>query len=193
MRGFERLLQRQSTIPQPRRKPVFSSRRKMRNQLIATTVALLCANAMAGTEGTAANIVKRYSEAIACQISDTKEQKLQYKTVKVQAGHSDLGGLGDIFVVFWEGDVGCAGGRGTVVPNFTVVEQRGFTSVPPVVVPGYKMPDLDLVHITALSGKNGILQVSGVTYGPTDQQGSPSKKVSYTLKLDLANERFVKR
>jgi len=104
-----------------------------------------------------------------------------------------LGGLGELVVVFWQGDVGCAGGRGTVVPNFTVVEQRGFSSVPPVVVQNYKMPDLDLVHLTSLSGKNGLLQVSGLTYGPEDQQGYPTKKVSYTLKLDKANERFIKR
>lgn len=147
-------------------------------------------NVVAADERIASKIVKKYSEAIACQISDTQTQKNQYKAVKIATGDSDIG-LGETFVVFWQGDVGCLGGNGTVVPNFTVVEQRGFSSVDPVVVTAYKFPDLDLVILTSFTGRDGLLTIKGVTYGSKDQQGWPKKSVSYTLKL--ADNAFVKQ
>lgn len=146
----------------------------------------------AADERTAAAVVKKYSEAIACQISEPAVQRNQYKTVKIDAGMTDLGGLGAKFVVFWEGDVGCAGGNSTVVPNFTVVEQSGFTSVPPVVMPNYKFPDIDIVKVTNIvSNKDGILLISGLAYGAKDQQHVPTKKVGYALKL--VDDQFVKQ
>jgi hypothetical protein len=157
--------------------------------LIATTAAA----AFAADERAAANVVRKYSEAIACQIQEPQYQKNQYKAVKVVQGDKELGGLGDLFVVYWEGDVGCMGGNGTVVPNFTVVEQSGFSSVPPVVWADYKFPELELVQVTSISGKNGTLQIAGVTFGPNDQQGTPTKKVMYTLKFDQEKRTFVKR
>ena len=106
----------------------------MRKIIIAASFSLIASSAMSADERTAANIVKKYSETIACQIQEVQYQKNQYKAVKIIQGDKELGGLGDLFVVYWEGDVGCMGGNGTVVPNFTVVEQRGFSSVPPVVI-----------------------------------------------------------
>lgn len=160
---------------------------------VGLSLAAIATSTFGADERSVANVVKKYSEAIACQIQEVQYQKNQYKSVKVLQGDKELGGLGDIYVVYWEGDVGCAGGNGTVTPNFTVVEQNGFSSVPPVVVTYYKFPELDLVRITGFTGKNEQLLISGVTYGPNDQQGYPAKKVSYTLKLDQPNRAFVKR
>jgi len=165
----------------------------MRSFVVGLSLAAIAISTFAADERTAANVVKKYSEAIACQIQEVQYQKNQYKSVKVLQGDKELGGLGDIYVVYWEGDVGCLGGNGTVVPNFTVVEQNGFSSVSPVVVTDYKFPELELVRITGFSSKNEQLLISGVTYGANDQQGYPAKKVSYTLKLDLPNRAFVKR
>lgn len=165
----------------------------MRNFVVGASLAFIATCAFSADERTASNVVKKYSEAIACQIQELQYQKNQYKAVKIIQGDKELGGLGDLFVVYWEGDVGCMGGNGTVVPNFTVVEQRGFSSVPPVVAPEYKFPDLDLAQLTSISGKNGILQISGITYGANDQQHQPTKKVSYTLKIDQEKSAFTKR
>ena len=164
----------------------------MKSLVIGLSLAALALSTLAANERTAANLVKKYSETIACQIQEIQYQKNQYKSVKVLQGDKELGGLGELYVVYWEGDVGCAGGNGTVSPNFTVVEQNGFTSVPPVVVTDYKFPELDLVQITGFSSKNGQLLINGVTYGPNDQQGNPEKKVTITLQLDQPNRAFVK-
>jgi hypothetical protein len=152
----------------------------------------IAASSFASDERSAAKIVKKYSEAVACSITEVQYQKNQYKTVKVFQFDKDSYGMGDVFVVYWEGDVGCLGGNGgSVVPNFTVAEQNGLTSVTPVVVTDYKFPKMAMVRLTSFSGNNGQLQISGLAYGPNDRQGEPNKKVSYTLKLDQPNRAFV--
>lgn len=165
----------------------------MRKFVVGLSVAVMATCAFSADERTASRLVKKYSETIACQISDLKYDKNQYKAIKIIQGDEELLGFGDVFVVYWSGDVGCNGGNGTVTPNFTVVEHRGFISVPPVVAPEYKFPDLDLAYLRAISGKNGVIKISGVTYGPNDQQHFPTKKVSYTLKIDQEKNRFIKQ
>lgn len=164
----------------------------MRNPIIFLSVAAITISAYAADERDASRIVKKYSEAVACQLEGISEyQKSQYKAVKTHSGAPDLGGMGAQFVVYWEGDVGCAGGNGTIVPNFTVVEHRGFMSADPVVATDIKFPDMELVRLTSMSSKDGQLIIKGVAYGPTDQQHSPTKVVSYSLKL--VDNGFVKQ
>ncbi len=165
----------------------------MKNYVIGVVLTACAVASYSADERTAAAVAKKYSEAIACQLVEKEFQRNQYKAVKVVAGDKDLGGLGDLYVVYWEGDSGCSGGNGTVQPNFTVLEQRGFSSVDPVVVTDYQFPELELVRLTSLTGKNGQLQISGVMYGPTDNQGVPTKKVSYTLRFDPEKSAFLKR
>lgn len=159
----------------------------MKNMLIVSSVALfvmgLAGNAAAFNEGDAAKMVKEYSKLVACQAEDSK-----YQAAKV-VGSADASGMGDRFVVYWEGDVGCMGGRGTVSPQLTVVEIAAFDT--PVVLPDYKMPELDLAWVTKFSAKNGKVFIQGVAYGPKDPQNAPSKKVKYPLKL--GPEGFVKQ
>lgn len=164
----------------------------MKKAVVFLSMAVITVSAYAADERDASRIVKKYSETVACQLEGISDyQKNQYKAVKINPGMADLGGMGAQFVVYWEGDVGCMGGNGTVVPNFTVVEHSGFSSAAPVVRTDYKFPDLELVRLTSISGKNGQLVIKGITYGPKDQQHSPTKVVSYTLKL-VENE-FVKQ
>lgn len=164
----------------------------MRDFVFGLTVALLAASVFAADEQAAANVARKYSEAIACNIQSIHDQKNQYKSIKVLQGDKVLGGLGDLFVVYWEGDVGCDGGTGTVFPNFTVVEQNGFLSVPPVVVLDYKFPELKLQRLSSITFKNGQLQITGIAYGPDDEQGQPAMKVAYRLKLDQNTRTFVR-
>lgn len=157
----------------------------MKNLTIGITLATLAFNASAADERQASNIVKKFSQTVACQLGDVKNQ---YKAVKLTA--SDENGIGAQFVVFWEGDISCMGGASTATPNFTLVEQAGFSSVAPIVRLDIKFPELDLVYLTSMSAKNGVLSIKGITYGPQDQQGNPKKLVSYNLKLN--ENKFVK-
>lgn len=162
----------------------------MKKTLCGLFLATTILNAQALTERDASKVVKKYSEAVACQLEGPNEfQKHQYKAVMVDSGDKELGGYGATFVVFWEGDFGCMGGSGTIVPNFTVVSQMSGQSL--IVDKDYVFPSLQLVHLTSFTGKNGLLFIKGVTYGPNDQQGRPSKAVSYTLKY--VDGKFLKQ
>lgn len=164
----------------------------MKKSVVFLSIAAIAMNAYAADERDASRIVKKYSETVACQLEGIGDYQInQYKAVKISPGAADLGGMGAQFVVYWEGDVGCAGGNGTIGPNFTVVEHRGFMSAAPVVVTDYEFPDMELVRLTSISGKNRQLIIKGVAYGPKDQQHSPTKVVSYTLKL--VDNKFVKQ
>lgn len=149
--------------------------------LLASVCAL---QAHAFDERAASRLVRDYSEIIACQLDDISEyQKNQYKAIELNNGDPEMNGYGALYIVYWEGDVGCAGGNGTIIPNFTIVEHRGFMSASPVVVTDYKFPDLDLVELKNISGSNGVIQIEGVTYGPNDKQHHPQKQVTYTIKF----------
>ena len=164
----------------------------MKRLIASLSIAVISMSASAVDERDASRIVKKYSDTVACQLEGISEyQKNQYKAVKINAGFADLGNLGAQFVVYWEGDVGCSGGNGTITPNFTVVEQSGFSSAAPVIQTNYKFPEMDLVKLTSLSVKNGQLIIKGVTYGPKDPQHQPTMPVSYKLKLD--NDEFIKQ
>ncbi|MCT8163458.1 MULTISPECIES: hypothetical protein [unclassified Pseudomonas] len=156
----------------------------MKKLLLGMVVSVATLNANAFDERDASKLVRNYSETVACQLDDAAEyQKNQYKAIKLKDGDPDAYGLGELYVVFWEGDVGCSGGNGTILPNFTMVERSGFGSANPIVVERYIFPDLDLVKLTGISGGNGYLNIQGLAYGGSDMQHKPSKKVSYTLIL----------
>ncbi len=156
----------------------------MKKIVIGLFVSACALQAHALDERTASRLVRDYSETIACQLDDRSEyQKNQYKAIELNNGAPDLNGFGAQYIVYWEGDVGCSGGNGSISPNFTIVEHRGFMSASPIVVTDYKFPDLDFVQLTNISGSNGVVQIEGVTYGPNDQQHYPQKQVAYTVKF----------
>ena len=136
----------------------------------------------------ASELVKKFSETIACQMEGLDHEKNQYKAATIVSGDDEYGGA--MLVVFWYGDIGCSGGNGTMTPNFTVVEYRGSSGKAATVMLNYKFPDLNLAHVSSFSAKNGILNIKGVTYGPKDFQHNPKKPVSYRLKF--INDKFVK-
>ncbi|MGB3393786.1 MAG: hypothetical protein WA956_00350 [Stenotrophomonas sp.] len=151
----------------------------MRKLLVAIAACLVAQQAHALDEYTASRLVRNYSEAVACQIEDSS-----YKAFEIQQGDPESNGLGAIYVVHWQGDIGCSGGNGTVTDNFSVVEHRGFMSADPVVVTDYGFPQLPLAAVTDISAENGRLRITGVSYGPNDQQHRPTKKAIYRIKFD---------
>lgn len=148
----------------------------MKKLLAISALIGFSASASAFNEADAIKLVKAYSKTVACQLEETK-----YKAVRV-SGDPATTDFGDQYVVYWDGDMGCMGGNGTIVPNFTVVEIRGFNT--PVVLHDYKTPTNELVRMTKFSGKDGKVLIEGVSYGPKDQQHNPTKKVAYTYKLE---------
>ncbi|WP_454258362.1 hypothetical protein [Pseudoxanthomonas mexicana] len=151
----------------------------MRKLVVALAVSLVAQQAHALDERVASKIVRSYSETTACQLEETS-----YKAFEIQQGDPESNGFGAIYLVHWQGDVGCSGGNGTVTDNFSVVEHRGFTSADPIVVTDYEFPELSLATVTDVSAENGVLRITGLRYGPNDQQHSPSQRVVYRIKFD---------
>jgi hypothetical protein len=156
----------------------------MKRIVIASIITFTAFSAFALDEKSAIKIARNYSESIACQLEET-----QYEAAQVNEGDSEQDGFGALYVVYWTGDVGCSGGNGTVMPNFTVVEHRGFTSADPIVVTDYEFPDLRINNVTGFSSKNGVLRIEGLAYGKNDQQGQPNQRVVYRLRFD--GDKFV--
>ncbi len=151
----------------------------MRKLIVALAVLLITQQAHAHDEYTASKIVRNYSEAIACQLYDTS-----YKALEVRQGYPDLNGLGTVYLVHWQGDVGCSGGNGTIINNFSIVEHRGFMTADPIVVTDYEFPEISLVIVTDFSVENGLVRISGLRYGPSDERHHPSQRVEYRIKFD---------
>ena len=156
----------------------------MRKLLVLSVAALVAQPALALDDRSAARIVRNYSEAIACQIEYT-----DYKALEIQSGDPESNGLGAVYVVYWQGDIGCAGGNGTITQNFSVVEHRGFMSADPVVVTDYDFPELNLVAVTDLSVNQGLLRIEGLQYSANDHKLNPSQRVVYRVKYN--GESFV--
>ncbi len=156
-------------------------------KLLTVSLALMAVlpfSALALDARQAVRIVRNYSQAIACQLEET-----DYKAVEVRAGDAELGGYGALYVVHWAGDVGCAGGNGTVLDNFTAVEHRGFMSSNPVVVTDYEFPELRLNRVIGFSVSKGVMRIEGLAYGANDEQHRPTQRVVYRIRHD--GDRFV--
>lgn len=151
---------------------------------------LLLAFALLGSHQTlafdtqAANgLVKRYAETVACSINPEA-----FKAVKV-SGEPNSSQMGDEYAVYWEGDMGCAGGRGSVGAQLTIVRKNGLEE--PVVDPFKKASDLNLVCADQISVKDGVIILSGTTYGANDRQSQPKKPVEVSLKVGFDDIKVV--
>ena len=151
----------------------------MKKLLVAFLVTFAAQPAFALDEYSASKIVRSYSEAVACQLHEAT-----YKALEIRPGDSEFGELGAMYLVHWQGDVGCSGGNGTITDNFTVVEHRGFSSADPIVVTDYEFPDLSLAQVTDVSVENGVVSVEGLRYGKDDRQHNPTQPVSYRIKFN---------
>ncbi|MEF2482168.1 hypothetical protein V4D09_02525 [Vibrio mimicus] len=83
------------------------------------------------------------------------------------------------YLVFWAGDIGFAGGSGTWGPAFCLVRrnQWGYFNI---ASPGREFYE-HLKIIEAVTFRESMLHIAGVTYGPTCHQRNPS----YKLKLQF--------
>ena len=111
----------------------------------------------------AAEVVRRYSRTVACQIFEAGPGYRQYATVTLRPQGSD--GMFGIWLVGWTGDLGCMGGNGTQGVQMALVQQSGFSSrvVSPVVVDATPLPDLVMNGLRDMQFNNGVLTIRGTT------------------------------
>lgn len=149
--------------------------------LTYATSALSAAYALDAAE--AADLVKRYSQTVACQLEPTENyQSLQYKAVKLTPSVEGFEENEIRYVVFWQGDLSCAGGEASRMINFSVVKPGLFEMLPPVVNVFMEFPDLDLIELKTFEEQGGKLAISGLTFGESDVE-TPTKEVQYTVEL----------
>ena len=153
----------------------------MKKLIFALVVSFVAPQAHALDESVATRIARSYSEATACQLEEAT-----YKAFEIREGDLESNGLGAVYLVHWQGDIGCSGGNATISDNFTVVEHRGFSSAEPIVVTDYEFPELHLAQVTDVSAENGLVRIAGLQYGPKDEQHRPSQRVVYRIKFDGA-------
>ncbi|MEG1411255.1 MAG: hypothetical protein RSD36_15565 [Terrisporobacter sp.] len=62
------------------------------------------------------NVIKKYTQTIACQLGENKSKKVLNMTTNED--------YTEIYYVLWWGDIGCAGGTSTVTANITEVRKN---------------------------------------------------------------------
>ncbi|WP_435235852.1 hypothetical protein ACR30L_19265 [Psychromonas sp. PT13] len=148
------------------------------NKIITTCLMLTSLNALASTlESKSIKLVKKYSSTIACSIN-----KDSYKAEGITDNYDEY------VIVYWEGDIGCSGGNGSINGEFTVVSKTHWGDL--MVLPKIQQPETKLVCVDTMVNKNELLNVNGIGYGPNDHQRTPNTRFQYTLKLDNLNNKF---
>jgi hypothetical protein len=133
----------------------------------------------------AESLVRKYSSTIACSVNPSS-----FKAVQT-IGEPGVEEVGDEYVVYWEGDVGCAGGNGSVSGVLSVVRKNGFGQ--PLVEPYLKSPEIKMVCADKIAVSNGLVTLSGITYDDDDSQHSPSKPIEIVLKAEYEQFKMVKK
>jgi len=149
-------------------------------------------NVFASGTQSAISLVKQYSTTVACSVNPAS-----FKAVQT-IGESGREDVGDEYVVYWEGDLGCFGGNVSIsgflssISGFlSVVRKNGFGQ--PLVEPYIKSPDIQMVCADKIAVKNGLITLSGITYDDDDSQHSPSKPIEVTFKTDDDKIKVVKK
>ena len=111
----------------------------------------------------AAEVVRRYSRTVACQIHEAGPGYRQYVTVTLEPELPD--GIFGVWLVGWTGDLGCMGGNGTQALQMALVKQNGFPLrvVSPVVVDATPLPDLVMNGLRDMQFSDGVLTIRGTT------------------------------
>jgi hypothetical protein len=147
-------------------------------KILASCLVLISLNAFSSTEESKAiKLVKKYSSTIACSVNDNS-----FKSVRITSDHDDY------VIVYWEGDVGCGGGSGSMSGALTVVGKGQWGEL--FVLPKVEQPQIKLVCADSMNSQNELLNINGIAYGPNDHQRAPNHKLQYTLRLDAYKNKF---
>lgn len=153
----------------------------MQKLILALAASLIAQHAQAHDGNAASRIVQKYSEAIACELSEKAPNALL-----VQQGDPEFQGVGSVYLVHWRGDVGCSGGYASVTDNFSVVVRRGLYSVHTIVTDDFAFPKLPLAIVTGMTIENGVIKIEGLNWKADDPYHQPSQPVLYRIKFDGA-------
>jgi len=147
-------------------------------KILASSLVLMSLNTYATSEEEKViNLVKKYSSTIACSVNDNS-----FQSVAIGSGYDKYD------IVYWEGDIGCGGGRGTMSGTLTVVGTGRWGEL--FVLPKIDLPKVKLVCADTIKSHDGFLDINGIAYGPNDHQKVPNHKLQYTLKLDVSKNKF---
>ena len=147
------------------------------NKVLVGLLVLMSLSAYATPKDKAINLVKKYSSTIACSVNDNS-----FQSVTLGSGYNEHA------IVYWEGDIGCGGGSGSMSGALTVVGKGRWGQL--FVLPKIELPKIKLVCADSISSHDNLLVINGIMYGPNDHQRTPSHKVQYTLKLDVYKNKF---
>ncbi|MGF1705487.1 hypothetical protein [Enterovibrio baiacu] len=147
-------------------------------KILISSLVLMSLNAYSAPEDeNPINLVKKYSSTIACTVNDNS-----FQSVEITSNYDEY------TIVYWEGDVGCAGGSGSMSGVLTVVGKGRWGEL--FVLPEIEQPNTKLVCADSITSDNGFLNINGIAYGPDDHQRAPNQKLQYTLKLDVYKNKF---
>lgn len=147
-------------------------------RMLSTLFILTSLNAFALTEESkAVDLVKKYSSTIACSVNEDS-----FQSVRISSDYDEYS------IVYWEGDVGCGGGSGTMSGVLTVVGNSRWGEL--FVLPEIELPKIKLVCADSINSRDGLIDINGIAYGPNDHQRAPNHKLQYTLKLDVHKNKF---
>ncbi|NOI15841.1 hypothetical protein [Vibrio hepatarius] len=90
-------------------------------------------------------------------------------------------GLMADYLVFWAGDIGFAGGSSTWGPAYCLVRKNHWGNYN-IAAPGRAFYE-HLKIVETVVFKESILQINGVTYGPTCLQRNPSYKIELQFRV----------
>lgn len=124
----------------------------------------------------------KYASGISCV-----EIPAQAKDIAVLVPHRNDYSTDGKYAVFWAGDIGCAGGSGTVSFNLAIVRVGAGSNF--YVDPAASSPIINLEFPTRglerIAGKTqNTITVDAAEYGPNDANCCPSVRSRYTLRAD---------
>jgi hypothetical protein len=127
--------------------------------------------------------VDHYTAAIACERGPVEPKDI---AALIPYGKTEADDLTQAeYAVIWQGDIGCAGGSGTISANIAVVKVSHWGVF--LVDPRWSSPiakfDPPVKYIDRLLGNTrNTLVLEGVTYGDDDATCCPSVRVRFTMK-----------
>ena len=145
--------------------------------LLLCAALVTCSATASQDSAKAIELVKNYSSLVACSVNADS-----FKGVNFGSDFEKY------YMVYWEGDYGCSGGRGSMGGVFTTVRVTRFGDM--YIMPEVEQPNIKLVCADKLKTSGESVIVNGIQYSPTDHQSSPSQQVQYTLTLDAYAGKF---
>ena len=157
----------------------------MRNIALTCLLVVLSMPALALESDGAQRMVQRYAELVACKTSSPGDyRRNEYKAVEIPLSMSEIPGADSLWVVYWEGNIGCESGP-AAGPRFTAVIDSSYAGRA-IVKPMYTADTPGLVIVHDIASEDGFLVIDGLTYGSDDGR-EPQTPIQFKFKPGYDN------